>query len=346
MALDEQMFDDFCRLHRIGLLATSSNTDTDTFRVCGAFRTFFQDQCGMFQSALARQFRKRLEIHVNFCADPSLNAFAVRYMPGQHFIGINTGALGVLGHVFEQLFSKAPLLSKNLKLGPAQSTISREQIVTSVAYFAALHFLFAHELGHIAYGHTDLNSLQHPHGGIPLYELNAAASSGTSPELFQSMEIDADLHAATSVIAQGTRGVLCGNDMTQFLTSPTDIIKVTAIAILTMFHLFYGADVDIATYRAQTHPLPEVRLMKFWIRAMQMQSSLRGLSLTADTADEFLAKVLASVPPELMETFFPSLRLEGRVNMLDEAKRVRANEDQYEKQFSTFAHIPVGAVIA
>jgi hypothetical protein len=159
------------------------------------------------------------------------------------------------------------------------------------------------------------------------------------------MEVDADLHAASSMInAAVTEGVLCGLKMTDFLNSRTDILKVGSIAILLMFHLFYGGSVDILTYRLQTHPLPEIRFLKFWMRAGQIRDNLSGQlyeSAPVHPLDEFATLL----PPSVLNSLFPALRLEGTVNIQEEAKRIRANEDKYETQLRPFAMIPVGGVI-
>lgn len=212
---------------------------------------------------------------------------------------------------------------------------------------AALHFLFHHELGHIAYGHTDLLSSQMGHTPQLLREATTAPSSAViSPDLYQSMEVDADLHAATSLVAAVvTNETLCGVKMTHFLESRTDILLVGSIAMLQMFHLFYGGAVDVHTYRLQTHPLPEIRLLKFWIRLEQVRANLSGRSLDTTTAPPIEGKTIESLPQSMRDSLFPVLRLQGRIDITEEARRVRSNEDRYEKQLSAFAMIPVGGVI-
>jgi len=100
MSSEDDSFNEFCRLHGIGELATSANTHPQTLRACEAFKRFFQAGCDRFQGRLFQDHRKQISINFNFCSNPSLNAFAARASKGRYLIGINTGALAVLGNAF------------------------------------------------------------------------------------------------------------------------------------------------------------------------------------------------------------------------------------------------------
>jgi len=336
-------FENFCRSAGIGDLATENNTHPNTFAMCGAFRKFFRARLGLYEPAM-RRAGNNARIHLDFCANDTLNAFATRCSDKLYLIGINAGALNSLGVVFEQLFAAGSPLTETVRIGPASRSLSKTQIVPTVALLAACEFLFSHELGHIMYGHTDLI---HQNGGteLGLFEATSAKSYIDRAALYQSMEVDADLHASTRVIGSLSRMSLCGMDMTHFVTTEEDLFRISIIAVLVMFHLFYGERVGIKDYMYQSHPLPEIRLLKFLMRADQMKGTTEARMEGDGFTAQLLKKVIPSLPDTLRESLFPALRLERRLNMAAEAKRIRENENLCEKRLQTFAMMPVGAAI-
>lgn len=335
------VFREYC--NRWGLTpATTENTHETTLQVCGAFMRFFETQCRTFEREVRGRYGKGLQVALGFCADSSLNAFADRHRSNTYVIGIHTGAIATLANTLVDLFTKSPRLCERMRLGVADASFPRHGILANTALFAATHFLFSHELGHIAYGHTDL-SREANH--LLVEAGSSAASSGIEADLLQSMEVDADLHASTSVIAHVAKGQLCGIPMKDSLESRTDLLQLTLISVLVMFHMFYGPDVTLSIYRAQSHPLPEVRLLKFVMRASQMQSGLPEGSFGSDVNSPIIDDVASWVPSELRNVVFPALKLEGGVNLAAEAARIRANEDRYEKRLAEHTIIPVGGIV-
>ena len=174
-----------------------------------------------------------------------------------------------------------------------------------------------------------------------------AASSSRNADLLQSMEVDADLHATTSLVNQIAHKQLCGAVMSDVVESPADLLKIAMMAVLAMFHLFYGDSFGIAAYRSASHPLPDIRLAKFWTRVLQLGKMFPQLKIPDGDRDveQLVKAALGCLPVELKKIAFPTLALEGRVNMLDEYKRIRANEDRYENELKQYALIRVGEVI-
>ncbi|HSS50668.1 MAG TPA: hypothetical protein VLX28_17150 [Thermoanaerobaculia bacterium] len=323
--------------------ATAENTYDSTLQTCGAFRRFFESQCKTFEREVGSRYGKAVHVDVGFCADSSLNAFAVRHSKNAYVIGIHTGALVILANVFMDLFSRSPRLCAEMELGTAQARFPREGILANTAFFAATHFLFSHELGHIAYGHTDFCQKSNH---LLLEAGSSQASGPVSSELLQSIEVDADLHASTSVMGHLATGQLCGIPMKDALKSRTDLLQLTMIAVLTMFHMFYGENVSISSFETRSHPLPELRLLKFLMRAAQMQANLLPKeAFEVNVMDKITREIQFCVPDELKGAVFPALKLEGRVDLTKEAARVRANEDRYEKLLAEYTILPVGGIV-
>jgi len=345
MLPEDRRFDEICRVNKLGALATSENTHQTTLQACHRLGTFFDALRRNFQRGVLQHSGRSISVHLAFCANPSVNAFAVRDGGDAYFVGINTGTLGELSHGFAQLFTRTPL-GRDVTPGTGIDTLTREQLLTNAAFFAALHFILSHELGHIAYGHADLLSHQvSDRRQHFLIEANTQRSDVLPAGLWQSMEVDADLYASSALVFSIAEGAFCGLSTEPFVRFATDMFDVAMIAVLTMFHLFYGDSARIDDYQARSHPLPEVRFLKFCSRAWQLRTLAPKLSISEDAGQQLVANITAWLPSELQAKIFPSLRLEGGINLLNEAKRVRANEDRYERHLSAFALIPVGGVL-
>ena len=341
MNVDDR-FDQFCRVNRLGELATNANTHPSTLATCEAFKIFFARQIRILEDLIRKQRGRSIAIHLAFCANPTLNAFAVAYDRDRYFVGINTGALQHLGNAYERLFVKADVTAR-LPLSGKRSDADQQRCVVAIAFFAASHFLLSHELGHIAYGHADAVYRLQPEQVSPLVEANDDYAQEAPAAIHQTMEVDADLYASTSLLFSMAQGHLCGVETSVFLTPP-ECFTVALVALLVMFHMFYGDVVNLSNYQTQTHPLPEIRMLKFSARAWQLRADVRALTVT-ERAGEQMLDIIDALPEKLKRAVFPGLRLEGRAKMQAEFARVRANEDRFERQLAASSLIPVGAVV-
>jgi hypothetical protein len=334
------IFDPYCREHGCRPLSLTG-PDAKTNQMYVALGRVFEDQCATFEREVLARSRKTVKVDVGFCADPSLNAFADRAGNSAYVIGIHAGAFGTLASAFQRLFALAPHLCDGVELAPGIPPGPREGAVATVALFGAMHFLFSHELGHIAYGHTDL----YRKAGLRLVEAGSSHKRGPlTADIRQCMEVDADLHAGTSVIAQMAQRRLCGMPLDPMMPRPTDVLRITAVAVLVMFHMFYGREASIDSYRDQAHPLPELRLGKFWMRVHQMgQLPQIKAAFHGQTLDIEGLLDMASVTE--FADIFPALRLEGRVNLTAEAARIRANEDRHATELEQYAMLRVGEIV-
>lgn len=345
MSSIENKFNDFCRSQKIGELATNENTHPTTLKVCEAFKKFFEKKFKEFENMLEEKSGKKINVYLGYCSNPSLNAFAAQFDKKQYFVGINIGVFVQLGNLFEELFSQERSFLKKISLGSVHSKFGRTQIIANVANFAAIHYLIFHELGHIAYGHTDL--IKDKFGGKGqnlLMEMNTTPKSNTiAPELFQSMEVDADLFASSAIFYSIIHsGSLCGLDMSHFIKSKDELLEIAMISVFSMFHLFYGDEKRIDAFKFKTHPLPEIRLLKFWMRTHQLRGVIKDTTISTKG---IIDKVMKWFPNKQNEPFFPSLRLEGKLSLSNEASRIRANENLYQPLLETYAKVPIGTVI-
>jgi hypothetical protein len=200
MLPEDKRFDEICRANNLGALATSENTHATTLQGCHRLRTFFDTLRRNFQRGVRQHSSRTINVHLAFCADPSVNAFAIRDGGDDYFVGINTGTLSELSHTFAQLFMRTPL-GRDVLPGSGIDTLTREQLLTNAAFFAALHFIISHELGHIAYGHADLLSQQFSDRRQHfLLEANTRGSAAIPAGLCQSMEVDADLYGTSALV--------------------------------------------------------------------------------------------------------------------------------------------------
>lgn len=350
----DQAFDAFCRKYADGELATDKNSEAGTMTTCQGLSLFFRQRIERYEAEIRSSTGKQIHIHLAFNFNPTLNAFAARYDVSLYFIGINTGALAILGNAYEQLFAHATFLRDGIRQGQHAAQFRPAQLVVWAAFSAACDFLLNHELGHIVYGHTDLVSASAGGSRFGLFEANETATCTSqrirrkepSSALFQSMEVDADLHAATAIIGTLSRSVLCGIDMSHFFNSHTDLCRISVVAILVMFHLFYGKSTSTSDYVTTTHPLPEIRLMKFLVRAKQLQMRSPDIDFDVDVMKQAIADITTMLSSADRDTLFPCLRLEGGINMVAELMRVRRNEDIHEKELKCWAKRPVGWAMA
>jgi hypothetical protein len=59
------------------------------------------------------------------------------------------------------------------------------------------------------------------------------------------MEVDADLHASSSVVGSVANDSLAGLNTAQLIASRDDVLQIAIIGVLVMFHLFYSRDASI-----------------------------------------------------------------------------------------------------
>lgn len=340
----QKLFREFCIAHGLGETPTNDNTHPLLVQLYDLYTDFFRIECSRLEEHVLKTLGRELSVLVGFCSNATLNAFAVRYNAGLYFIGVNTGVFSELAEAFGVLSAEASV-TDGLILGATQHALTRQQIVKQVAFSAALQFLVGHELGHIAHGHTDLLRNTSSKDRAPaLMERNSQVNtSSIPPELYQAMEVDADLFAASLLVGQLARGTLCSQDILQFLARRTDVLTISSLAILVLFHLFYGSRVDVDSFRLQTHPLPEHRLGKFWLRVWQLRELLPDVDISGQLG--VMDATLKRIPSNFRDALFPALRLEGKVNIVADLARLRANEDRFEKLLSSVAIIPVGAIL-
>lgn len=356
-------FTTFCRTHGVGEPSSPQNTHPSILTTCAVYGRFAEAQVELFSRRLQKDFKTNITIEFGFYSNGPLNAFVAQYNDPTYFIGINTGAVAQLANVYADIFARSPMFLSQLRFGPGLSAADRPRAAPAVALSAAMHFLIAHELGHIAYGH--LNIMRHRQPPAPknrlmpwraqpkipaLLEEMASILQGSQEvpaDLSQSMEVDADLYAGSSVVMAVSNHSLCASNLTNVIADRAHLLRLSTIAILIWFHLSYGSDATpLHLVRDASHPLPEVRIVKFLIRTRQMADFIsdkffdpNNLSLL----DNFSA---VHVPQELRGGFFPMLREQGSARVQAEAQRVRNNEDKYENELGQFSLIPVGTVIS
>jgi hypothetical protein len=356
-------FASFCRRNSIGPPVTSKNIDPYFFKICDSYAKIFNADCVRYEEGIKQHAEQDMRIRMIFCVDNRLNAFATKYVDGGYLIGINTGTLTILGNAYGSLFSESAPAFADLNLAnPTATPKERVNALGAVALLSALHFLFNHELGHVAYGHADLvHRRSGKVSGALLLEGNNSTAARTLPaDLYQVMEIDADVHAATTMTASLLRGTLCGIRVDQFMTSTHDALKISLLAMLIMFHKFYGSEIRIDQYRSMTHPLPELRLMRVMSRMGQIHASLPELKEVNDTrrylfdreppglddSQQLISDTLfQSIPRSHYDSLFPSLRLERRVNLVEEMRRIVTNEERYERELKSVAVLEIGGAL-
>jgi hypothetical protein len=358
---EKMSFSNFCHTHRIGESSSAQNTHPSTLTTCGVYARFAKDLVELFCQRINKEFRTHITIEFGFYSKGSLNAFVAQTDETAYFIGINTGAVAQLANVYGEIFARSPNFLSELRFGPGISPADRPRVTPVVALSAAIHFLLAHELGHIAYGH--LNIMRHRQSPRPksrlmpwrtqtkmpaLLEEMACILQGRQEvpaDLYQSMEVDADLYAGSSVVMAIANHSLCGSDLTNLIPDRAHLLSLSTIAILIWFHLSYRSDATLLRLaKNASHPLPEVRILKFLIRARQMADFIPDKFFDPDNP-ALPANLLAiHVPKELPGGLFPMLQ--GGINLQAEGQRVRNNEDKYENELGQFSLMPVGAVIS
>jgi hypothetical protein len=180
--------------------------------------TTLMDKYRVHAYTLIRSFRNehpRLPpIYFDYVNNTSLNAWAVKDVKGQYFIGMTFGAFVILRLLFMRMLADAralpeigdpsressslPLLddlcvnTRLVELGAPKDPDRLKFAV--VAFEAAFSFLIRHEITHILHGH-----LEHPilnASGSILAELDLFATSASSSWTRQLMEYSADKYAA------------------------------------------------------------------------------------------------------------------------------------------------------
>lgn len=347
MTPNDHAFDEFRRKYnkkhksKIAELADDTNTDSRTLETCRLFMRLFVSRIKTYEKEISSTTQKTLNIHAVLISDPTINAFATRHNSTLYFIAINTGVFTILSNSFVDLLTNTNLVAHGIPQNVHTQKIGgSSQLIPFVSLLAASEFLFNHELGHIIYGHTELSFAR---SGAPLFESSSIQAKKAA--LSQSMEVDADLHASTSLLVSISRGVLGGIDMKHFFNSNDDLCRISLVAILIMFHMFYGSRVSISTYKMASHPLPEVRMQNLFVRAMQLQKQ-SVVSFDMNVSAQAIHDLVNELPINLRESLFPCLRTEGSINMISEMHRIRSNEDYYESELRKVAIKPVGFVIS
>jgi hypothetical protein len=347
MTSADRRFDTFCQANGLGAAATSSNTEPEILAACDSMKRVLAAHLSGVQTAVQQHGGGAIKLFLRFCADSSLNALAARDDKRTYFVVVNTGTLLRLRSVFEWLFARSPITTRHLAFGPTENATTPSQILTTTALLAACHFIVFHEIGHIVYGHADLlaSTPSRPDTRVIAEANHLAANNSISADLLQSMELNADLYASSSLAYSIAQGEICGHRTGLLLQSSFDVFSASLVAILTMFHMFYGGDATIENYQSQSHPVPEIRFLNFLIRAWQFRAV--GLPLFRHTRpEETFGHILKTwIPTDLQRQIFPAFNLQGEVEFMREFERVMMNEDRLRCQLAPFALIPVPTVI-
>ena len=133
----QTIFEQFCESESLGERVNPHNCHESTFSVCDAFRKAATAISRQFEAGLLEHYQRKVSVYVDFCANDDLNAFAAKDPSGVYLVGINSGALAVLGQVLTDQFADEPVWVADLSLGEVSEHFGPAQIATNVAYFAA-----------------------------------------------------------------------------------------------------------------------------------------------------------------------------------------------------------------
>lgn len=356
-------FGGFCRTHKLGEASSAQNTDPSTLTACSVYERFAVAEVERLSRKLRDDFESNTKIEFGFFSNAAENAFVAQYDEMTYFVAINTGAVAQIANVYADVFARSPDFLTQLRFGSGVRPADRQRAASAVALSAAMHFLIAHQIGHIAYGHLNIMRHRQPAQAksrlmpwrnstakMPaLLEERMCVLQGQQevpPDLCQSMEVDADLYAGSSVVMAVSQQSLCAADLSNVIPDRAHLLRLSTIAILIWFHLSWGRDATPHRFANDaSHPLPEVRIFKFLMRAGQMVDFISDKFFDHESFGLLEGFRAVHVPPELPGGFFPLLREQGSRKSQAEGQRVRANEDKYENELGQFALVPVGAVI-
>jgi len=320
--------------------------------MCQNVLQYVSDYIDRVERHIRSTTQREIHIHVGFCANDDINAFAAKVSPETYLIGINTGAITMLLQIYHAIYFEFPKLCSQINLdqfpGIVDKKFARAQPLSMLSILAALHFLISHEIGHIVYGHTDL--LRDKFNVIDeIYLLEATHETRhplISSFLFQAMETEADFFGNSSVVlAIGKKGTLCGVCFDNYL-SRRELYRISSIAILIMFHAFYGTDVNLhlSDYTVGSHPVPELRLFEFWDRTELIQKDLPSKLTEGDFTQWALEEVVDCLSEEWGRSLFPVLMTNGR-KLIAEIARLRDNKERLSKELSNYRLLPNGGVV-
>jgi hypothetical protein len=246
-------------------------------------------------AAIRRTCPRLPPIHLDFVANPCINAWAFAYK-GEYFIAIPQGTVEGIALLFERVLSDRRLWP-DLGNGPLQTDPIRREFCDALVELALI-FLFFHELHHILNGHVGYESAKH--GSPFLAELGLAPRSPEEAIDRQMLEVDADICAAGSCVdAVGDIAKKPKSTIPQ-LRNWNDLLFAQLFAIFTLFRLFGDEPLARIDFYKRSHPPFRFRLRLVWetVRAIaqqrhsatyeQIDSTYKRAAFHAESASSFM----------------------------------------------------------